>query len=223
MEIQKIRKRMIITDLDNTVVMHNYNNEVQRLCKCAGIPYFEEIENEFYNFLFHFGEYVIHTRITHDSLAKVIEELMPVTCMFIPAAEFLRKWRNFDSAVYTKESEEVLRRLKEQGYKVIAFTDWFGKEQRKVLSKLGYLPYFDMVYGWDNSFAKPDGRALRRIIKGNAKEDCLLIGDSLEKDIACANSEDITSIWLNSQNRVNTTAVQPDYTISDILQVLDIL
>lgn len=223
MEIQKIRKRMIIIDLDNTVVMHNYINEVQRLCKYAGIPYFEEMENEFYNFLSCYGEYVANTRITHDSLARVIEELMPIMCTSIPAAEFLRKWRNFDSAVYTKESEEVLRRLKEQGYKVIAFTDWFGKEQRRVLSKLGYLPYFDRVYGWDNSFAKPDGRALRRILKGNAKEECLLMGDSLEKDIACANNEGITSIWLNSKQIINTTAVRPDYVIFSILQVLDIL
>jgi putative hydrolase of the HAD superfamily len=46
-----------------------------------------------------------------------------------------------------------------------------------------------------------------------------MIGDSLQNDIQGAINADIQSIWLNPGNVKNTTGIQPNYEINDLLEL----
>ena len=195
------RKQIVITDLDETFVHHDYEKEVEKLCKYIEIPYSKEIEEQFYEFIADYEKILKGKRITKRSVKEAIKEKMPSLCAYITESEFLEKWIEIDNTVYTKASEYTLKKMKEKGYKIVAFTDWFREAQIKRLDKLGYLPYFDQIYGWEDSYVKPDIRALERIVGKNAKEDYILIGDSLEKDILCANQGKVTSVWFNPKKK----------------------
>ncbi len=51
------------------------------------------------------------------------------------------------------------------------------------------------------------------------KEDMLIIGDELEKDIAGGNQNGIDSCWLNMKQEENNTEFKPTYEIEDLIEL----
>ena len=107
--------------------------------------------------------------------------------------------------------------------RLYVLTDWFYKSQVKVLKSFGYLEYFSRVFTWDNWYAKPDERAMLRCIGNEDPSDFIFVGDSILADVLCANLTGVTSVWFNPNNKENTTDIQPNYTITDMLELLEII
>ena len=53
--------------------------------------------------------------------------------------------------------------------------------------------------------------------------ECLMIGDSLESDIAGAKGAGMDSCWLNESGRENRTGISPDFEIRGLKELLEIL
>lgn len=59
-----------------------------------------------------------------------------------------------------------------------------------------------------------------KIKRSNLKpNEAIVVGDSLEKDIQGAKNANIKSAWYNPKQKVNDTAIVPDYEIKNLLEL----
>ena len=96
---------------------------------------------------------------------------------------------------------EFLARLKKRG-RVFLITNGTPAAQYGRLDALGIRSLFDGIFVSDEiGFAKPDPRFFGYVLSaaGAAREDCIVIGDSLTSDIAGANAAGIYSVWYAPQ------------------------
>ncbi len=126
-----------------------------------------------------------------------------------------------------QDAEEVLAALSEANggeYRICVATNGLHSIQTGRLRQLE--KYFYRIYiSEDIGVIKPLSAFFSRILsdlEAKARE-CLMIGDSLDSDIAGAEGAGIDSCWLNADRRPNKTAVVPDYEISRLRELLPIL
>ena len=82
-----------------------------------------------------------------------------------------------------------------------------------------------VILAQECGFAKPDRRIFDVAL---AECDCgpeqvVHVGDSLQSDVLGANGRGIRSVWLNPCGATNDTGIAPDYEISDLGELLEIL
>ena len=92
--------------------------------------------------------------------------------------------------------------------------------------RIGHEKLFDFVFfAQDYGYEKPDPMifsiALEKI--GCKNTELLHIGDSLKSDVLGANNAEIKSVWLNRTKEKNETEIIPDFEITSLLDLLDIL
>lgn len=82
-----------------------------------------------------------------------------------------------------------------------------------------------VVLSQDHGVEKPDPRIFEIALEeaGCSKGELLHVGDSLEKDVSGAIELGIRCVWLNRAQKGNDTDVNPEYEISSLLELLDIL
>ena len=121
---------------------------------------------------------------------------------------------------------ELLQALKPQSkLGIISNTVGSGDaELRQVLDGLGMLDLIDgIVTSRDFGRAKPDAAIYReaaRRLGVPLKESCM-VGDRLETDIAGARNAGILSVWLRHQHSVVIPDVEPDRTVTSLLELRD--
>ncbi|MHA2037841.1 MAG: HAD family hydrolase [Promethearchaeota archaeon] len=101
-----------------------------------------------------------------------------------------------------------------------------GKIISKVLEEYNILHYFDItVYSDETGLFKPHPKMFEMpLAKFNYKpQNTIHIGDGLETDIKGANDMKINSVWINDRNSPNSSDILPDYEISQISEVIQII
>lgn len=91
--------------------------------------------------------------------------------------------------------------------------------------RCGLPDRFDfVVFSQDQGFEKPDRRLFEIALAhaGCAPEELLHVGDSLTNDVAGAQGAGVRSVWLNRDGRENATAVQPDFEVTSLTELLGI-
>ncbi len=129
---------------------------------------------------------------------------------------FEDNWCIFDD-VY-----DVLEKLHNKGYKmgVISNGDW-GQQIDK-LSRTGILNFFEVVTtSSEYNCSKPDPKLYESIIKrfNINKNEMIMIGDQVEKDVLPCQSMGIDAIWLNRKNKENINNVKEIYSLSELLDL----
>jgi len=94
--------------------------------------------------------------------------------------------------------EEVLKDLSKK-YNLYVFTNFFTEPQEQRLVEIGYRQYFKEVLGADKFGSKPFKKSIERVLDHiNSKpEECIMVGDSIGKDILVANLVNMKSILFN--------------------------
>ncbi|MBQ9228482.1 MAG: YjjG family noncanonical pyrimidine nucleotidase [Eubacterium sp.] len=128
-------------------------------------------------------------------------------------------------------------RFIENGYDVVAslkgryrqyvVTNGAYDVQTKRLAGTGLDKLFDGVFISDEvGFEKPSVHFFQTVlsqIEPCAKDEILMVGDSLSSDMQGANNIGIPCCWYNPQHKVNTSAVKTDceiHSLNEIYQVL---
>lgn len=101
------------------------------------------------------------------------------------------------------EAKEVLEKLKNNGYKLVLVsnTDPFSIEN--VLDKFALKEFFDQTFlSYEVGQIKSDPEFLRQILKKLhvEKENCVMVGDSIQSDIIPAKRQDIKAILVDRRN-----------------------
>ena len=127
------------------------------------------------------------------------------------------------------ESREVLMELKDRGYKLGVVSNFYGNIEA-VLEEFMLRELFSVVVeSATEGIRKPDPRLLGLCIERmNAiPEETFVVGDHLTKDIQPAQNLGCKTVWIKgepwSDEHDKLSAVTPDYTISNLSQLLGLL
>lgn len=131
-----------------------------------------------------------------------------------------------DASILYPKAKEFIQELAKD-YTITILTNGLREVQDKRIRQSILSPYLtDVVISDEEGIAKPDPRiidlALARI-NHQEKSDVMIIGDSLTSDIQGGQNASITTVWLNKENIVNTTKITPDYEISTLEELKNIL
>ena len=119
---------------------------------------------------------------------------------------------------------EFLDALRERG-RIFLVTNGTPAAQYGRLASVGLDGFFDGVYVSDEiGFKKPDPRFFGYLLEkeGLAKEECVVIGDSLTSDIAGANAAGLCSVWY-APSGGEPIGAKPDFIAKSYGEVLGIL
>ena len=87
----------------------------------------------------------------------------------------------------------------------------------------GYFQF--VVFAQDHGIQKPDPRLFEIAIgrAGCTKSQLLHVGDSFQNDVIGAKQAGVRSVWLNREGGNNETGKQPDFEISSLTELTDVL
>lgn len=214
----------IIWDCDNTIWIHREDELEELIAKGVGIPYSEELKEQYHGFFDAFNKRFENEKVTFKKTAKLIEERMPILSKYgVTGSYFLDKWIPLETSFVNEEAVKALKCEREKGYKNVILTDWFMASQVKLLSKYGVSQYIERIYACDNQYMKTSPKSAERIIKPGSESEHVIIGDSLNSDIAFAQYAKISSIWYNPSKKKNETQYIPTAEVSSLLEVIDII
>ncbi|MCX8074414.1 MAG: HAD family hydrolase [Clostridia bacterium] len=193
----KIIKR-ICFDLDNTLIPWSDNN-------------YKSIRPVFKNLGLH---------CDNDTISKFVSALQDyiTTCDIFTASgitthinmnlninlndDFISMWsEELAKCIPKKISPAVSLALEElaEKYELYVLTDWFKESQEKRLINSGLIKYFSKVCGIDNIKTKPSFESYNQLLIDVKPQNCVMIGDSLNKDVLGAANHGIFGILYDPQ------------------------
>ena len=213
--------KRVIFDIDNTLIPweNEYNEEIKKALEDLNINYTEldyeqinkalaEYENVYYTF---------DKKTMLNYINKYTNKQYPIEFIY----NILKRWSKCIPDKIDKNIIETLKYLQKK-YEMVILTDWFAEEQINRLECLGIKKYFTQVYSAEKTKRKPFKEAFTNAIGNNKPEECVMIGDNLERDIKGAINAGLKAIHFNPNNKENNTNTEY-ITISRLEQLIKIL
>lgn len=123
--------------------------------------------------------------------------------------------------------EEVIKELSSK-YNLYVFTNFFEKPQEERLEVIGYRKYFKEVLGADRFGSKPFKKSMERVLDyiNSTAEECIMVGDSIKKDILVANKVNMKSILFNyngkkDDKRLNLKDYKVIYSANHLVEAIE--
>ncbi|PKH10092.1 YjjG family noncanonical pyrimidine nucleotidase [Planomicrobium sp. MB-3u-38] len=120
---------------------------------------------------------------------------------------------------------EVLEQLSH--CRLVIMTNGFGEVQTSRLKNSDLGQHFDhIVISEEAGYQKPDPGIFEFAfskIGVEAKENAIIVGDSLTSDIQGGINYGIDTIWFNPSAKKNDSPVEPTFEIRDLLEIIDIV
>ncbi len=121
--------------------------------------------------------------------------------------------------------KEMLAELR-QHYTLVVITNGPVFSQHPKLAATNMSEWVDhIIVGGEEPEEKPAASIFVKALNlaGVKPQESLHIGDSLAADIAGANDMDILSVWVNPTGAENPTEIEPDYEVTDTVELKEIL
>lgn len=215
--------KYVIFDCDNTLLLHR-KDEAKMLANALGIPFNFEFKKQYSFMLRHCYVYFETKKVTLKKFTQLVDICMPILIKHkISAEEFMKVWFSLNCCFINEDTIDVLNYLQAKDYKIIILTDTFYEKQSKLLEDFNITPYIDNLYTIDNNYLKRNPKSISRVITSKNKEEYIMVGDSLEHDIAFAMNSKIRSIWFNPEYKNNNTKYKPTIEISSLLEICRML
>ena len=142
------------------------------------------------------------------------------------ARDMIRRFRENRHAYHRvyPETREVLATLAAR-LPLVLVTNGPGSHQRRKLDTVELTPYFaGVIVSGEVGLSKPSPRMFKAALKaaGVPASEAIMVGNNLPRDIGGAQESGIRGAWVNRGGETANN-VRPDWTISDLRQVLAIL
>lgn len=142
----------------------------------------------------------------------------------VKAGQLYMEWLS-EIVIYVDEALDVLEKMKHLAMVII--TNGIAYVQNKRYKKASLSRYFrGIVISEDYGLSKPDPRLFKpafTLVPEASAEEILMIGDSLSSDIQGANNAGIDSCWFNPGLKENNTRAKPDYVITRLSELQEII
>jgi putative hydrolase of the HAD superfamily len=139
------------------------------------------------------------------------------------AAHFSRTRRKLQRLL--PDALETVVRLKAK-HKIGLLTNGAPDLQREKIAASGLGLLFDAIaVSGEHGIGKPKPEIFHRLLSelGVASSEAVMVGNSLERDIAGARNAGITSIWIRIPGSEEPADVTPDATITGLAQLPELL
>lgn len=224
---------LVLIDLDDTLTDSTpaERNCFRMTCEKEGIPYSDEFYDTFNKISWEkWYEYEAGLK----TQAQVLRERFHVLFEIIGKTpeEGERFGEEYAEALRTKtpllpHAKEVLETLSERTVIGLA-TNGVSSTQNRRLDVLGIRPYIKYVFiSEDMAMRKPEKAYFDMALQEAGVTDrsrCIMIGDSLQADIAGANNAGIPCVWFNPEGKpCEDPTLTIDYTIGSLPELLDII
>jgi putative hydrolase of the HAD superfamily len=132
-------------------------------------------------------------------------------------ADQFMKLRRQNHTIYA-DVIECLERLRNQ-FRLALLTNGVVDLQREKIEGAGLESHFDVItISGEVGLGKPDRQVFDLTLKrlDLSADEVVMVGNSLESDIAGANGVGMKSVWLNRINAKNDTQTKPDAEITNL-------
>lgn len=151
---------------------------------------------------------LLHFKIADEELSRQLSELF---LQLLPARTLL-----------FPDTLEVLQNLKDKGYALHLITNGFEKVQRSKLQHSGLAPFFrEVITSECSNSLKPQKEifdfALQRA--GARPENSIMIGDSLEIDVAGALNAGMDAVHVRFNDKEKEKTIQATYTVTSLKEL----
>lgn len=215
--------KYVIFNCDNTLCLHR-KDEAKMLANALGIPYNSEFKRQYSFMLQHSYIYFETQKVKLKKFTQLVDICMPILIKHkICAEEFIKVWFSLNCCFINEDAIDVLNYLQAKDYKIIILTDSFYEKQNKLLEDFNINSYINDLYSIDNNYLKRNPKSISRVITSNNINEYVMVGDSLEYDIAFAMNAKIRSIWFNPEYKNNNTKFKPTIEINSLLEICRIL
>ena len=169
--------KRLIFDIDNTIITGvDFKIHIEKALREYGINDLEKLKI----YLNNIKEYEkCHKSYEKDSYLSFFSKKLDVKL----DEEFLRLlFSNLKNAVPkdNKKIESLIRSLY-NNYELVLLSNYFEESQRNRLESMNINKYFSEYYG--ESIIKPNKETYKNACSNYQYEECLIIGDSLQRDI----------------------------------------
>ena len=124
-------------------------------------------------------------------------------------------------------AREACEALHKAGVRLAVITNGVTETQRRRVARSPMAPLFEEIFISDEiGKAKPDPAFFDVVFEKmriTARESALVVGDSLQADIAGGIAAGADTCWFNPEKKENTTKFQPRYEIAELKEVLPIV
>lgn len=233
--------RKLLFDLDNTLVDDDENrkNAIKKVLIERNENWTKENLNEFINLDNQFWKDRAEGKIKDPYEFKTLEERTE----WIRAQRFIKYFKNIsleeaiqinntyieylkEKIVPIKNSTQVLQYLHEKGYEIYIITNSPTKVVKNKLERINALKYIKETFSAEEAgHMKPHDEFFKVFFdKTNnyKKEEMLIIGDELEKDILGGIKNRIDTCWFNPKKALNNE-YKTTYEIQELLELKKIL
>lgn len=131
-----------------------------------------------------------------------------------------------NAVALTENAYDIIKYLYEKKYIICVVTNGLVKLQEPRITNSQISKYISEIIISEKVGAnKPNPQIFNVLLNKLRLEssDVIMIGDSLEKDIQGAKNANIETIWYNPDKKVNNTKIIPNYQITDLLEIKEIL
>ena len=212
--------KRIIFDIDNTLIewKEEYFEEIRYVLKkhymnCSDEEFktlrkaFAEYENNIYTF---------DRKLMLEFIEKYTNKKYPNTFIY----ELTDRWSRCMPDKLDDGIIDTLKYLKDK-YELVILTDWYVDQQIVKLKALGIYDLFEKIYSAENNIKrKPFKEAFMQAIGENKPEECIMIGDSIERDVKGAIDAGLNAIWFNHKKEQSTYNYTEIKNISELKEIL---
>lgn len=211
--------KRVIFDIDNTLIpwKEEYYKEINDVLDELNIKHTEKDYNEILEALSAYENvyYTFDRKLMIEYINKFTKKNYPEEFIY----KVTERWANCVPDKIEKEIIETLEYLNSK-YELVILTDWYGDQQSKRLEKLDILKYFQNIYSAEKTKRKPFKEAFIQAIGNNKPEECIMIGDNLERDVKGALNAGLKAIWYNPNNKLQNTEYQIITKIEELKNIL---
>ena len=189
-------KRRFIFDIDGTLLNGNFQKEIDYFRSVLSAEDYEKFIKVYFKLLIKyeskFKKYGVHKLsefLKEESKANITDEI-------------IEGWIDINSNMDDVINDgviETLEYLKSKEKSLVVLTNWFYKTQKSRLKNSGLLKYFDEIYAGDSAL-KPNKESYISACGPYSLEECIMIGDDLQKDVYEPSMMGIDSVYYNPNN-----------------------
>jgi len=224
--------KRILFDYDGTILIHKSEEQGEKIAKALGLNesqtkiFSMQLADFFANQKYYYKGKIVTYNVYYSALAHY----MPCVYEFGLTPKQVDDMVNYNNLTHSelaKGAKETLEYLKDKGYVICLMTNGFLKEQSTNMKYNNIYDYFDRIYTWDNCYAKPDSRFMRRVLDGTNPKENVVIGNDLVSDILMAKAAGVFTIGFNLTSPYTMDTLDGDFkpdveieTFSTLMKIL---
>lgn len=211
--------KRIIFDIDNTLIdwKDEYNKVIDNVLdkldiKCSNETSkkireaFDKYDLEYYTFDLQQMSEFINKYVGINLPKKLVDDVID-------------EWGNCAPSDLDKKLGNLLEYLSNK-YELVCLTDWFEKPQVNRLKIGGIYKYFKNTYSAETTKRKPFKEAFENAIGEFLPEECVMVGDNLERDIKGAIDSGLQAIWYNRERKTTDLNCKVIKNLNELKQIL---